>query len=353
MKKIATGFLAVVAASFGFAGPGTVRITEAYSVNPCVEGLTGDPYVLRTSEPWYAYPGYGVVLVVSRIGGSSGRIAVKYKTQTSTATLLKDFEYVKDVLVWEDGDDSDREIYIETYNPDYLTDYEWNLYAQGRYYPKQMRIKLSKMTKGLYEGCVNPHIPVEKNYIQLIGCETMPQGFVVPGVTPEPSAGTVKITGSYSVDCCSENVSRGSSRAPWVVNAGDVMRLRISRVNGSSGRIAVKYKTQTSTAICGTDFDYVKDVLVWEDGDDTDRYIDIPTSMFSTTGCGGFRPCNCVETPDGYLCTSCLDYYNCPRTLQMRIKFVKMATGQYYGCRVPVIENNKVYMTIDYGSTTR
>ena len=190
MKKIATGFLAVVAASFGFAGPGTVRITEAYSVNPCVEGLTGDPYVLRTSEPWYAYPGYGVVLVVSRIGGSSGRIAVKYKTQTSTA-------------------------------------------------------------------------------------------------------------------------------------------------------------------ICGTDFDYVKDVLVWEDGDDTDRYIDIPTSMFSTTGCGGFRPCNCVETPDGYLCTSCLDYYNCPRTLQMRIKFVKMATGQYYGCRVPVIENNKVYMTIDYGSTTR
>ena len=349
------GVLAVAFDSACFAGPGTVRITGSYSVNPCMNGLTGSPYVSRTSEPWYAYPGYGVVLIVSRIGGSSGRIAVKYKTQTSTAVLLRDFQYVKDVLVWEDGDDSDREIYIETYNPDFQSDYDWNLYIHGRYYPKLMRIKLCKMTKGQYEGYVSPYIPIEKNYIQLIDCDVEPPGFTIPGVTPEPSAGTVKITEANSIEYVpgGNRVNRISRYAPWVVNAGDVMRLRVSRVNGSSGRIAVKYKTQTSTAVCGADFDYVKDVLVWEDGDFSDRYIDIPTAKFSITGCGGSSHCMCIDTPEGLLCTSCGEYYDCPRTLQMRIKFVKMATGQYFGCRVPVIENNKVYMTINYGSTTR
>ncbi len=38
---------------------------------------------------------------------------------------------------------------------------------------------------------------------------------------------------------------------------------------------------------------------------------------------------------------------------QMRVKFVRMTTGSYEGCRVPAIEKEKVYMTILYGSTTR
>ena len=204
---------------------------------------------------------------------------------------------------------------------------------------------------------VTPSLPVPKVYVDLVSCESQPAGFVIPGVTPDPDAGTIRITRAESVSCDSEpeTVSFSRTAEPWMVTAGDVMRLRVSRVGGSSGRIAVKYKTQTSTALCGTDFDYVKDVLVWEDGDSSDRYIDIPTEKVSHTGC---KTQNCVTRIDGcgicqFVDPYCVDYYGCPSSLQMRVKFVKMATGAYEGCSVPTIERDKVYMTILYGSTTR
>ena len=352
MKRILSAAAAVASAAC-LAGPGQVRVTASYSENHCVYGPSGTPYVQRTAEPWYAYPGIGVVLTVSRIGGSNGRIAVKYKTQSSTATLLKDFDYVKDVLEWEDGDTSDKEIFIGTYANNF-TDADWNLFENGLYYPKLMRIKFSTLATGAYSGYAVPYLPSPKTYIDLIDCAVKPSGFIVPGETPDPNAGRIRITRADSLDCCLDGdiLHRTSYSEPWVVNAGDTLRLRVSRVGGARGRVAVKYKTQTSTAICGTDFAYEKDVLTWNDGDSSDRYIYISTSHYSTTGCQS-KPCSCVWRNGVYMCTACSDYYNCPVSLQMRVKFVKMTQGAYWGCVVPIIEKEKCYMTINYGSTTR
>ena len=354
MKRILFAAVAVASAAC-LAGPGQVCVTASYSENPCVDAPRGTPYVQRTAEPWCAFPGRGVTLVVSRLGGADGKIAVKYKTQSSTAILLKDFGYVKDVLEWEDGDSSDREIFIDTYANDF-SDADLDLVERGLYYPKLMRIKFSTLATGSYAGNAVPSLPVPKTYIDLVSCESQPAGFVVPGVTPDSDAGMIRITRAESVSGDAGNVSFSRTAEPWMVTAGDVMRLCVSRVGGSSGRIAVKYKTQTSTALCGTDFAYVKDVLEWEDGDASDKYVDIPTEQISHTGC---KTQACVRRGNyccgfgSYVDTSCVDYYGCPSSLQMRVKFVRMTTGSYEGCRVPAIEKEKVYMTILYGSTTR
>ena len=355
MKRILSAAAAVASAAC-LAGPGQVRVTATYSENPYIDGPRGTSYVQRMAEPWCAFPDSGVTLVVSLIGGADGKIAVKYKTQSSTATLLKDFDYVKDGLEWDDGDSSDREIFIETYAKDF-SDADLDLVARGLYYPKLMRIKFSTLATGAYAGNAVPSLPVPKTYIDLVSCESQPAGFVVPGVTPDPNAGLIRITRAESVNGDTGKANFSRTAEPWMVTAGYIMRLRVSRVGGASGRIAVKYKTQTSTALCGTDFDYVKDVLEWEDGDASDRYIDIPTEQISHTGC---KTRACVRQGGNFCCgfgtyvdTSCVDYYDCPSSLQMRVKFVRLTTGSYGGCRVPAIEQEKVYMTILYGSTTR
>jgi hypothetical protein len=180
------------------------------------------------------FAGGTVRLTFRRVGGSDGRIAVKYKTQTSTGICGTDFAYLKDVLVWEDGDDSEKVVEIPTY-------------ASGE--GKTLRVKLSTLTTGEYAGCAIPVLDNSKIY--------------VPMQTPNP--GTIVVLGPD----------------PLAVTAGETLRIRFGRVGGSDGSIAVKAKTQTSTAMMGVDgsadFDYVKTVLEWGSGDTSERYIDIPT----------------------------------------------------------------------------
>ena len=173
-------------------------------------------------------------LVFHRTGGSDGRIAVKVKTQTSTGICGTDFAYVKEVLVWEDGDASDKVIEVPTY---------------GSGAGKQLRVKLATLTTGVYAGCVTPKLAESKVYAEM--------------TTPNP--GTITVT----------------APDPLSVEAGETLRMTLSRTGGSDGKIAVKAKTQTSTALMGVngsaDFDYVKKTFEWGDGDATDRYLDIPT----------------------------------------------------------------------------
>ena len=72
-----------------------------------------------------------------------------------------------------------------------------------------------------------------------------------------------------------------SAPVPLSVKAGDVLHMTFARVGGNEGSIAVKAKTQTSTALMGVggsaDFDYIKTIMEWADGDSTSRTIDVPT----------------------------------------------------------------------------
>ena len=209
-------------------------------------------------------------LVFHRTDGDVGAIAVKVKTQSSTGICGTDFAYVKDVLVWEHGDASDKVVEIPTY-------------ASGA--GKQLRVKLAPLTTGAYAGYYTPVIAEPKAYF--------------PMETPDP--GVVYAAGASSLS----------------VSAGDTLRVRFRRAWGSDGAIAVKVKTQTSTGICGTDFKYVNTVLRWEDGDTSDRYVDIPTYLGAWDG-----------------------------TRLLRIKLSTLTTGAYAGNLAPTLDQSKIYAEI-------
>ncbi len=229
--------------------------------------------VLRAIESSVA--GQIMRIVLGRDCGIDGRIAVKVKTQTSTGICGTDFAYVKDVLVWEDGDMSDKVIEIPTY-------------ASGA--GKTLRVKLATLTTGAYSDCVKPTLDETKVYADIL----------------RPSPGTIVATAPI----------------PLSVVAGDVLRMTFSRTGGSDGSIAVKAKTQTSTALMGVngtaDFDYVKQVLEWTAGDDSDRYLDIPTYVQPWEG-----------------------------TKRLRVKLSTLATGAYAGNLVPKLEVAKIYVELE------
>lgn len=219
--------------------------------------------------------GERMTVTVRRVGGTDGKIAVKVKTQSSTGVCGTDFAYVKDVLVWEDGDSSDKEIEIPTY-----------VSGSG----KALRIKLATLTTGAYADCVKPTLAASKVYAEIMALN--PGKIVV--TAPDPLS----------------------------VVAGETLRLTFSRTGGSDGSIAVKAKTQTSTALMGVngsaDFDYVKGVLEWADGDDSDRYLDIPTYV---------QPWEGVR--------------------MLRVKLATLATGAYDGNLTPALAESKVYADIE------
>ena len=118
-------------------------------------------YDIVYEPPFWGYADDTLYVTVSRMGGREGRVAVKAKTQDAstvngiTGFFLKDFDYVKEYLVWEDGDDSDRIIEIPTY------------LVRGVIYPRTFRLKLSAMTTGDYADCVAPELPEPKVIISL------------------------------------------------------------------------------------------------------------------------------------------------------------------------------------------
>ena len=216
-------------------------------------------------------------VTVSRVDGAAGRVAVKLKTQDSATVggingvSGRDFEYVKEYLVWEDGDASDKVVYVPTYATD----------ADGEV---TFRLKLSVQTTGDYADCVTPDLASG--------------GKVIASVAPA-AKGTLMFT----------------APDPMSVLAGEPLRVKVSRVGGTAGRVAVKLKTQDSATVdgingvSGRDFQYVKQYLEWEDGDATDREVEIPTY---------------AAWWDGE-----------PRTF--RLKLSVQTTGDYEGCVTPAL----------------
>ena len=144
-------------------------------------------------------------------------------------------------------------------------------------------MKLSTLATGTYAGNLVPNVPMAKIYVDLEN----PSKF-----------GTVSV-------------------APQVANpvAGNKLRLVFRRTGGSDWPIAVKYKVQTSTAVGGVDFDYVKEVVVWSNGEDDVQYVDVQT-------------------------------YPSAAGKQLRVKLSTLTQGAYEGCVTPHVENAKVYIPL-------
>ncbi len=267
------------------------------TINPAKKGtisfVAPNPMSVRAGEVFK--------VKIRRTGGSDGRIAVKIKTQdASTVNGINgrfgiDFQYVKETLVWGHGDASDKTVEIPTVAG----------WWDGP--PKTFRLKLSAMTTGEYAGCVAPALASGGKVIASI----QPNAAVCPGEVVIKSVASVR---NKAI------VGNPVTAAPFWGYAGDTLRVTLSRVGGDFGRIAVKIKTQDASTVNGitarfaTDFTYVKETLVWNDGETADKVIEIPT--FHVGGAAY------------------------PRTL--RLKLSAMTTGEYEGCATPVLPDPKV-----------
>ena len=248
-----------------------IRPTSA----PPTPTLTGPgTIVVSAPVPLSVVAGDVLRMTFSRVGGSQGSIAVKAKTQTSTALMgvdgSADFDYVKTIMEWRDGDSSTRTIDI----PTYIQPWEGT---------KMLRVKLSTLATGQYAGNLVPKLDVAKIYVDLEN----PSQFGTVSVEPEAAAPV----------------------------AGQPLRLMFRRTGGSDWPIAVKYKVQTSTAIAGTDFEYMKNVLTWGDGESDEKVVEVPT-------------------------------YPSAAGKQLRVKLSTLTQGEYTGCVTPHVRNTKVYVPL-------
>ncbi len=213
-----------------------------------------------------------------------------------SAFFLRDFDYVKEYLVWEHGDSSDRTVEVPTFAA----------WWDGE--PRTFRLKLSAQTTGDYAGCVTPALA--------------DGGKVIAGILSNEEAypGAVYIKSVESLSCCAFHESGVVAEPPFWGYAGDTLRVTVCRDGGSFGRIAVKLKTQDASTVGGitarfvTDFTYAKETFVWEEGETDDKVLEIPTLL--------------VEGEDY------------PRTF--RLKLSAQTTGDYADCETPVLPEPKV-----------
>ena len=274
------------------------------SVTPAAKGTL----MFSAPDPMSVLAGEPLRVTVSRVGGSAGRVAVKLKTQDSATVdgingvSGRDFQYVKRYLVWEDGDDSDQEVEIPTY-PAW-----WN----GE--PRTFRLKLSVQTTGDYAGCVTPALADGGKVIASI----VPNDEVYPGAVKVTKIEAVPPSPQRALRC-SSGAAEPLTEPPWWGKAGETLRVTVSRVGGSYGRVVVKAKTQDSATVdgingvSGRDFQYMKEYLEWKDGETGDQVLDIPTAL--------------------------VDGVAYPRTF--RLKFSAQTTGDYEGCVEPELPEPK------------
>ena len=254
----------------------TVKIRESSAQQPGV-------IVASAPDPLEVTAGNTLKVVFSRTGGSNGSIAVKVKTQSSTAIMgtngSADFDYANQILKWADGDTADKVFNVKTT-------------ACKKPAPdKMLRLKLSTLATGKYAGNLTPKLAESKIYVP---------------IRNPLNAGTITLV----------------SPNPRQVMAGETLKAVFRRVGGSNGSIAVKVKTQTSTAVMGTngsaDFDYAKEVLVWADGETGDKVFEVKT-----------MPCKSFAA-----------------NKQLRLKLSTLATGAYAGNFTPALAESKIYVTI-------
>ena len=192
--------------------------------------------VVTEPDPRAVEAGETLRMTFARQGGSAGAIAVKAKTQSSTAVMgvngSADFDYVNAILEWGDDDTSDRHIDIPTY-------------ANAWEGSKMLRVKLATLATGAHAGNLVPTLAESKVYVEIAS----PYSFGIVSVAPEKDKPV----------------------------AGEMLRLVFRRTGGRHFPVAVKYKVQTSTAIAGEDFEYQKDVIVWPAGEDGDIVVNVPT----------------------------------------------------------------------------
>ena len=176
-----------------------------------------------------------VTITVQRVGGSDGRVSVRYVTADGSATAGSDYTAASATLVWEDGDSSNKEFTITVADDDLKEDLE------------TVSLSLSALTEGT--------ILAERSSATL---EIMDSFISMPGEIKFSEA-------TYSVK----------------ENAG-LATITVQRVGGSDGVVSVQYDSRDGTATAESDYQVVSGRLTWVDGDVADKTFTIAVKADST-----------------------------------------------------------------------
>lgn len=198
-----------------------VTFTGAVGSQPGALQFTSDDW--RTTEDSGSSP---LIIAVTRTGGASGAVSVKYATSDGTGRAGVNYTAATGTLSWADGD-----VANQTFSVTPLDDGV----TSGN---KTINLTLSSPTGGA--GLGTPSVAL---------------------LTIEERAGAVKYsTAAFSVS-----------------ETGGVATVTVSRTGGSAaGPVSVGYQTMDRTAKAGVDYVAVSGTLSWGDRDTTNKTFSVP-----------------------------------------------------------------------------
>lgn len=194
-------------------------------------------------------------LTVARTGGKSGRVRVRYRTQSGTdydaAKPGEHYLPTNGYLVWEDGDDE----------------------------PKTISVPLLPQLRPEWDETRS--FTVE---LAVLAPEELDDGELVPVVST--SVSEVTITPANKMACGvigfmgygeEGDVAKFSGTPKCSVPADESMVVWVSRVGGKDGSVAAVVTTRDSSAKADVDYEPFEETLVWEDGDDAPKPVVLNT----------------------------------------------------------------------------
>jgi hypothetical protein len=193
--------------------------------------LWAQPGSVRFSNPTYEVTesGTSAIVTVFRVNGDDGAIGVTVVASPGTATAGTDFVPGTTVLAWPDNDDDPRMVAIE------LIDDE-----------------LQESTETVVLELQDP---------------TGGAGIAAP------SAAILSIFDDGDTGQGAGEIGLVSSAV--VAAEGEIATLALRRSGGSAGMVSIQWSTFDGTAAAGSDYTADAGVVVWEDGDSSDKSVSI------------------------------------------------------------------------------
>jgi hypothetical protein len=190
----------------------------------------------------FAAPGYsasvpdGVAIVVlDRVGGSGGNVAVNFATVNGSAIAGTNYTAMNGTLTWSDGDATPRTIMVP-------------IAAAGA--GGTFSVVLLSVTGASFGPIIQTAVSVTS-------------------AAPPP-------LGSGALEF---------SQNAYAINRGDgTLMVTVDRVQGASGTVLATYSTEDGSAVSGTDYAATSGTLSWTDGDASPKSFLVPVSAQAPAG---------------------------------------------------------------------
>ena len=168
-------------------------------------------------------------IIVTRVGGSNGAVAVTFATRNGTALAGSDYSAINQTVSFANGDTADKTVNVAIIDDQI---FEGN---------QTINLALSSPTGGASLGAPSSAL------------------LTIVDNDPAPSPGTLQFSsGTYSV-----NEATGTAA------------IVITRAGGSSGAVAVTFATSNGTALAGSDYRAVNQTVSFANGDTANKTVNV------------------------------------------------------------------------------